>query len=298
MKCTRRDFARRLSLGAATGLLGLPYMASGRSYTVRKGDTLGRIARRYSLSTEQLRRVNQISGDLIRVGQKLHLPVNKTPGTTSKSMCRAYIVQRGDTLSKIAQANRISVAELKAVNSLSSDLIRLGQTLLVPKIINAADLLTSVRAINSRIQVRANNWKGIVVHHSAIKNGNAEIYDKNHRRKGMQNGLAYHFVIGNGIDSGDGEIETGRRWTHQLQGGHVKNHKINLTAIGICLIGNFQETRPSTLQIEAFKQLMDWLRSEVVPKAKQFAGHRELRGEQTVCPGKNFPLAAMHSRYG
>ena len=114
----------------------------------------------------------------------------------------------------------------------------------------------------------------------------------------MQNGLAYHFVIGNGIDSGDGEIETGRRWTHQLQGGHVKNHKINLTAIGICLIGNFQETRPSKLQIEAFTQLMDWLRSEVVPKAKQFAGHRELRGEQTVCPGKNFPLAAMHSRYG
>ena len=114
----------------------------------------------------------------------------------------------------------------------------------------------------------------------------------------MQNGLAYHFVIGNGIDSGDGEIEIGRRWTHQLQGGHVKNHKINLTAIGICLIGNFQETRPSKLQIEAFTQLMDWLRSEVVPKAKQFAGHRELRGEQTVCPGKNFPLAAMHSRYG
>ena len=298
MKYTRRDFARRLSLGAATSLLGLPYMASGISYTVRKGDTLGRIARRYNLSTEQLRRTNQISGDLIRVGQKLHLPVNKIPVATSKSMSRAYIVRRGDTLSKIAQTNRISVAELKALNGLSSDLIRIGQTLLVPKIVNAADLLTSVRAINSRIQVRANNWKGIVVHHSAIKNGNAVIYDKNHRRKGMQNGLAYHFVIGNGIDSGDGEIETGRRWTHQLQGGHVKNHKINLTAIGICLIGNFQETRPSTLQIEAFTQLMDWLRSEVVPKAKQFAGHRELRGEQTVCPGKNFPLAAMHSRYG
>ena len=298
MKYTRRDFARRLSLGAATSLLGLPYVASGISYTVKKGDTLGRIARRYSLSTEQLRRTNQISGDLIRVGQKLHLPVNKIPVPTSKSMSRAYIVQRGDTLGKIAQTNRISVAELKALNGLSSDIIRIGQTLLVPKIINAADLLTSVRTINSRIRVRANNWKGIVVHHSAIKNGNAVIYDKNHRRKGMQNGLAYHFVIGNGIDSGDGEIETGRRWTHQLQGGHVKNHKINLTAIGICLIGNFQETRPSTLQIKAFTQLMDWLRSEVVPKAKQFAGHRELRGEQTVCPGKNFPLAAMHSRYG
>ena len=298
MKYTRRDFTRRLSLGAATTLLGSSHMASGMSYTVRKGDTLGRIARRHDLSTDQLRRANQISGDLIRVGQKLHLPVNKTPRATSKSMNRVYVVQRGDTLSGIAQANRTTVSELKAANNLYSDLIRIGQTLLVPTIISAADLLTSVRSKNSRIQVRTNNWKGVVVHHSAIKNGNAEIYDRNHRKKGMQNGLAYHFVIGNGIDSGDGEIEIGRRWTHQLQGGHVKNHKINLTAIGICLIGNFQETRPSKLQIEAFTQLMDWLRSEVVPKAKQFAGHRELRGEQTVCPGKNFPLAAMHSRYG
>jgi len=272
-------------------------MASGMNYTVRKGDTLGRIARRHDLSTEQLRRANQISGDLIRVGQKLHLPINKTPRNTSKSMNRVYVVQRGDTLSGIAQANRTTVSELKVANNLFSDLILIGQTLLVPTITSAADLLGSVRSKNSRIKVRTNNWKGIVVHHSAIKSGNAAIYDLNHRKKGMQNGLAYHFVIGNGIDSGDGEIEIGRRWTHQLQGGHVKNHKINLTAIGICLIGNFQETRPSMMQIEAFTQLMDWLRSEVVPKAKQFAGHRELRGEQTVCPGKNFPLAAMHSRY-
>ena len=298
MKYTRRDFTRRLSLGAATSLLGLSHMASGMNYTVRKGDTLGRIARRHDLSTEQLRRANQISGDLIRVGQKLHLPINKTPRNTSKSMNRVYVVQRGDTLSGIAQANRTTVSELKVANNLFSDLILIGQTLLVPTMTNAADLLASVRSKNSRIKVRTNNWKGIVVHHSAIKSGNAAIYDLNHRKKGMQNGLAYHFVIGNGIDSGDGEIEIGRRWTHQLQGGHVKNHKINLTAIGICLIGNFQETRPSKMQIEAFTQLMDWLRSEVVPKAKQFAGHRELRGEQTVCPGKNFPLAAMHSRYG
>ena len=298
MKYTRRDFTRRLSLGAATSLLGLSQIASGTNYTVRKGDTLGRIARRHDLSTEQLRQANQISGDLIRVGQKLHLPFNKTQSATSRSKNRVYVVQRGDTLSGIAQANQTSVAELKAVNNLFSDLILIGQTLLVPTLIGAADLLASVRSKNSRIQVRTNNWKGIVVHHSAIKNGNAAIYDLNHRRKGMQNGLAYHFVVGNGIDSGDGEIEIGRRWTHQLQGGHVKNHKINLTAIGICLIGNFQETHPSKMQIEAFTQLMDWLRSEVVPKAKQFAGHRELRGEQTVCPGKNFPLAAMHSRYG
>ena len=159
MKYTRRDFTRRLSLGAATTLLGSSHTASGMSYTVRKGDTLGRIARRHDLSTEQLRRANQISGDLIRVGQKLHLPVNKTPRATSRSMNRVYVVQRGDTLSGIAQANRTTVSELKAANNLYSDLIRIGQTLLVPTIISAADLLTSVRSKNSRIQVRTNNCR-------------------------------------------------------------------------------------------------------------------------------------------
>ena len=46
----------------------------------------------------------------------------------------------------------------------------------------------------------------------------------------MQNGLAYHFLIGNGIDSGDGEVEIGPRWKRQLLGGHVKNYKINLNS--------------------------------------------------------------------
>jgi hypothetical protein len=46
--------------------------------------------------------------------------------------------------------------------------------------------------------------------YSAIKDGNAASYDRAHRRRGMENGLAYHFVIGNGVDSGDGEIGSAR----------------------------------------------------------------------------------------
>ena len=137
-----------------------------------------------------------------------------------------------------------------------------------------------------------------VVHHSAIKYGNVEKYDAAHRLRGMQNGLAYHFLIGNGIDAGDGEIEIGSRWQKQQAGGHVKNHLINQTAIGICLIGNFEKTHPSKKQLAAFTQLMDWLQGVALSKKVHFAGHRELRGEQTVCPGKHFPLALMHARYG
>ena len=68
---------------------------------------------------------------------------------------------------------------------------------------------------------------------------------------GMQNGLAYHFVIGNGTDTQDGQIEMGSRWLKQLQGGHVKNHYINEVGIGICLVGNFKkkQTHSKTTQI-------------------------------------------------
>lgn len=211
----------------------------------------------------------------------------------------AHTVQKGDTLSGIALKYGSSVRLIKQANGLKSDLIRVGQKLSIP--INTpaqADLLGSVRKETAQINVRASNWDTIIVHHSAIKYGNAAIYDKAHRKRGMQNGLAYHFVIGNGIDSGDGEIEVGPRWKKQLLGGHVKSYQVNLTAIGICLVGNFEESYPSKRQISAFTQLMDYLQGDVLRKKTKFAGHREIKGEQTICPGKNFPLAAMHARFG
>lgn len=296
MQCNRRDFTKKISLSAVGGLVGLPFCAVGASYTVKNGDTLGRIAQQHGVSTAELRRANQLSGDLIRVGQKLQIPGTST--LPASPVSDVYLVQRGDTLSAIALAHGISVKELKRANNLSGDVIRIGQKLNVPAAaVSTDDMLQRVRAATARINVRRDNWKRIVVHHSAIKYGNAAVYDRAHRKRGMQNGLAYHFVIGNGIDSGDGEIEIGPRWTKQLLGGHVKNYHINLTAIGICLVGNFQESHPTRRQLQAFTQLMDWLRSDVIPGAKQFAGHRDLRGEQTICPGKYFPLAAMHARY-
>lgn len=298
MLCNRREFTRYAGLAALGSVACAGSAFAGTIYVVREGDTLGHIAQRHGIPTAELRRANSISGDLIRVGQKLAIP-GSIPATSAQAPeGNTYIVKRGDTLGSIASIHGISVGDLKRANNLSGDLIRVGQKLTVPGASPSADLLARVRAETARINVRAGNWKRIVVHHSAIKYGNATIYDKAHRKRGMQNGLAYHFIIGNGIDSGDGEIEVGTRWKKQLLGGHVKSYRINLTGVGICLVGNFQSSHPTRRQLAAFTQLMDWLRSDVVPGARHFAGHRDLRGEQTICPGKNFPLAAMHARYG
>jgi N-acetylmuramoyl-L-alanine amidase len=155
-----------------------------------------------------------------------------------------------------------------------------------------------VRAKTKTLSVESGRWQYIVGHHSGIKNGNAAIYDRAHRERGMENGLAYHFVIGNGIDSGDGEIEIGPRWLKQLKGGHVHREEINEVGIGICLVGNFEETKPTAKQLAAFRELVDYLRSDVVGKKVRFAVHKEIDPGRTVCPGRYFPIAEMHRLYG
>ncbi|MDP4611373.1 MAG: LysM peptidoglycan-binding domain-containing protein [Opitutales bacterium] len=300
MHITRRQFTKTTLL-ASTGaaLIGSNLVAqnSASVYIVQNGDTLSHIALRNGVPESALKKANNLNSDLIRVGQKLKIPTSENASIGDFDSGIIHEVKRGDTLGGIAMTHGVSISNLKRANNISSDVIQIGQKLKIPVIVSTEDLLSHVRAQTVKIAVQRDNWKRIVVHHSAIKYGNAAVYDRAHRKRGMQNGLAYHFVIGNGIDSGDGEIEVGPRWTKQLLGGHVKSYQTNLTAIGICLVGNFEATHPSKRQLSAFTQLMDWLRSDVVPKATNFAGHRDLRGEQTICPGKNFPLAAMHARY-
>lgn len=300
MPCSRRQFAKTalLSAAASGGLADRLFaQAPGTFHIVRSGETLSHLAVRYNTSVTALKTANNLSSDMVRIGQKLTIP-GSTPVAPPESNT-IHVVQKGDTLGHIAVRYGVSVSAIKQANGLNNDLVRINQKLQIPTARNAPliDQLSVARVATSKINVRRDNWRRIVVHHSAIKYGNARKYDAAHRQRGMQNGLAYHFVIGNGIDSGDGEIEVGPRWNKQLLGGHVKSYKLNLTAIGICLVGNFEQTHPSKKQLDAFTQLMDWLQGEVLRKKVEFAGHRELKGEQTICPGKNFPLAAMHARF-
>jgi N-acetyl-anhydromuramyl-L-alanine amidase AmpD len=114
----------------------------------------------------------------------------------------------------------------------------------------------------------------------------------------MENGLAYHFVIGNGLDAKDGKIEIGPRWLKQLKGGHVHREEINEAGIGICLVGNLEETKPTRNQMLALQELIEYLRSEVVGKGIRFAVHREIDPNHTVCPGRHFPVTKLHRLYG
>lgn len=299
MLFNRRQFARTALAASIAGALAGPQLVFGNGhfqwYTVKKGDTLSALALRFGSSVANIKSSNQLRSDRLQIGQKLKIPES----AASQSSSATHTVVRGDTLSEIAQLYGISVDSLKRYNQLTHDRIFIGQTLRLPTKLAPAskqDRLAHIRSASRKIAVRTHNWTTIVAHHSAIKYGNAKIYDQAHRKRGMKNGLAYHFIIGNGIDSGNGQIEMGPRWLKQQNGGHVRSYQVNQRAIGICLVGNFEQSVPSPAQMQAFMQLTDWLTQEVLPHRVRFAGHKDI--EQNLCPGKYFPLAQMHQRYG
>ena len=164
-------------------------------------------------------------------------------------------------------------------------------------------LTREIRDAIDRAPVARNRWRFIVVHNSGTRQGNARIFDYYHRyvRK-MKNGLAYHFVIGNGTSSGNGQIEIGNRWTKQLQGGHVHSDYLNNIALGICLVGDFNRDLPTREQLESLDELIRYLRTRVGKidgKPAIVKAHKEINPPQwpTDCPGDRFPYRWLHERF-
>jgi len=148
-----------------------------------------------------------------------------------------------------------------------------------------------------RAPVQRARWKFVIVHNSGTRQGNARAFDYYHRRvRRMQNGMAYHFVVGNGTSSGDGQIEIGDRWRRQINGGHVHSDYLNNISLGICLVGDFNRDRPTKAQLEATEELVKYLRErcgKVDGRAMGVRPHREMNPPRwaTDCPGDAFPYA-------
>ena len=113
--------------------------------------------------------------------------------------------------------------------------------------------------------------------------------DRYHRQtRHMENGLAYHFVIGNGRGMGDGEIAIGRRWTEQLDGGHLASEAQNKIALGICLVGNFDEAQPTASQMWSLDLLVRALMTRCHLQPGAVKTHRQINIIGTRCPGSHF----------
>jgi hypothetical protein len=146
-----------------------------------------------------------------------------------------------------------------------------------------------------RAPVQRARWKFVIVHNSGTRQGNARAFDYYHRKiRRMRNGLAYHFVIGNGTSSRNGQIEIGDRWRRQINGGHVHSDYMNNIGLGICLVGDFNRDQPTRAQLEACEELIRYLRERCGQsdgRSLMVRPHREVNPPRwsTDCPGDAFP---------
>jgi hypothetical protein len=158
-------------------------------------------------------------------------------------------------------------------------------------------LTSSVIDAIRRAPVKRRRWQFIVVHNSGTRQGNARVFDYYHKHvRRMQNGLAYHFVIGNGTSTGNGQIEVGDRWRRQINGGHVHSDYLNNISLGICLVGDFNRDQPTRAQLDACEELIRYLRDRCGKTERgtiPVKPHREINPPRwpTDCPGDDFPYS-------
>jgi len=141
-------------------------------------------------------------------------------------------------------------------------------------------------------------WTAIVIHHSGTKTGSATIFDKWHKEGNYWKGVGYDFVIGNGTDSGDGQVEVTFRWRNQITGAHCSTpgNWANKNAVGICLVGNYNQSTPTLRQMQSMVRLVRFLQKRYGISKTRIYGHNTTPGAQaTDCPGKKFAMVRLKS---
>ena len=115
-------------------------------YTVKSGDTLYSIAKKYGISVDKLKDLNNLKSNMISVNQKLLVNDQKKNQDTN-----AYIVEKGDTLYSIAKKYSTTVNKIKELNNLKSDTLSIGQEITIPSsfdvkthIVKSGDTLYSI----------------------------------------------------------------------------------------------------------------------------------------------------------
>lgn len=109
-----------------------------KTYTVQKGDSLWKIANNFGISVSDLISANNLTNNTLQIGQILNIPVKEELEEEEEEEIIEspsnieYVVKSGDSLYSIAKRYGVTVDELKSLNKLTSNLLFIGQRLLIP----------------------------------------------------------------------------------------------------------------------------------------------------------------------
>lgn len=135
LKNNWEDLAEAVVRAIAT-YVGVPYSggsSAGNTYVVKSGDTLWSIAKKYGVSVDELKEKNNLTSNALSINQILLIPTEGESSEEVPSDSLYYTVKAGDSLYAIANKYGMSVEELKELNNLTSNLLTIGQRLLIKK---------------------------------------------------------------------------------------------------------------------------------------------------------------------
>ena len=102
------------------------------TYKVKKGDSLYSIATKYNTTVDELKRINNLTSNTLSIGQVLKLPSDKASDEEQEENTISYTVQKGDSLYSIARKYDTTIDRIKELNNLTTNLLSIGQVLLIP----------------------------------------------------------------------------------------------------------------------------------------------------------------------
>lgn len=214
-----------------------------------------------------------------------------TPTAPLSGAAIYHTVSKGETFYRISKMYHVSVTELMRANQASDpSSLEVGQRLIIPGYASRPTTAVEIPGATTLSQIqdivkqapKIYEWKTITVHHSGTLQGSARLFDRDHRRRHM-GGLFYHFVIGNGSHSNDGQLEVGWRWLKQVKANRPND-------IQICLVGDFDRQKVSGAQMTTLVNLIATLRKEYGISLNDIRKHCDIKGKHTDCPGKHFPF--------
>ena len=103
-------------------------ITTNNTYVVQNGDSLYSISRMYGISVDDIKNANNLTSNILTIGQVLTIPTDEVSSNTSN----LYVVQKGDSLWSIANRFGVSINQIRMMNNLNSDILNIGQTLIIP----------------------------------------------------------------------------------------------------------------------------------------------------------------------
>lgn len=129
------DFAEGV-VRAVSEYAGIRYIPpagqENQYYTVQSGDSLWSIARKFGTTVDELRTLNNLTTDTLQIGQVLRIASTPVSPPSEEQNFITYTVRSGDSLYKIARQYNTTVDAIKSLNNLTSDVLQIGQQLIVP----------------------------------------------------------------------------------------------------------------------------------------------------------------------